>query len=101
MENLPEDCRKKLDGAHAVFAFGSKERWLETIEGSATVSARPPVDWDRHASEYLIETLAGAPAVAAAVRNMLSSIAARGIPVTANGNADVVVHPGSGSREKC
>ncbi len=34
MRNLPEECRKKLDSAHAVFAFGPKERWLETIEGS-------------------------------------------------------------------
>jgi heptosyltransferase III len=101
IERLPEDCRKKLDGAHAVFAFGAKERWVETVEGGTTVSAKPPVDWKGHASEYLLESLAGAPVVAAAVRNMLSVIAGRGIPVGGHLNGDVVIHPGSGSREKC
>ncbi len=65
------------------------------------MSAKPPEGWDRHASEYLLETLSGAPAVAAAVRNILASIAARGIPVARCADGDVVIHPGSGSREKC
>jgi ADP-heptose:LPS heptosyltransferase len=95
--NLPLDCRKKLEGAQAVFGFGKMAPWPGAVE----VSVKPPEDWKEHALEFLLETLGGQPVVRAAVGNMLSSIAARGISVARGAGAEVVIHPGSGSAGKC
>ena len=110
--DLPEDSRKKLQSAHAIFPFAARpdDRWIESVRqiaGSADVvpvSVNPPENWTHHASEYLLQTLAAAPAVQSAVQHILSSIAARGVSITRpdrTSEPEILLHPGGGSPEKC
>jgi ADP-heptose:LPS heptosyltransferase len=62
---------------------------------------RPPEGYAKHASQFLIEQLSANPAVKSAVEQMLRSINLRGIGTGRSHDGIVLVHPGSGSREKC
>jgi ADP-heptose:LPS heptosyltransferase len=62
---------------------------------------RPPDGYANHASQFLIEQLAPLPAINSAVEQMVRSINLRGIGTGRSHDGFVLVHPGSGSREKC
>jgi heptosyltransferase-3 len=108
--NLPDPCRRKLQGAHGVFTFVAKagDPWLGAVSSVAPqarvvpVDVLPPHGYTAHASQRLLDALAEHPAAATAVRQILASIAATGI---AAGSADrrgpIIIHPGSGSPQKC
>ena len=95
---------KLVEGAHAVYSFISRAEAIRKLAPEAQVVAlepRPPQDYTKHASQFLLEQLAPAPAVRSAVEQILKSIHLRGISTGRSHDGDVIVHPGSGSREKC
>lgn len=107
-EQLPEHCREKLRDAHNVFTYiaGPSDPWTSAVRSIAPQADVVPIDLrlhlaGSHASEVLLDALANRPTVQAAVRQVLSSISARGVGTLAFGNNRVLIHPGSGSRNKC
>lgn len=107
---VAEPVKRMLSGAHSIYSFVSRpdDRASANLQalagpeaGLACLSPRPPEEWQRHASDYLLEQLAGKPMIRAGVEQMLKSIALRGVAAARSGTAQVLVHPGSGSREKC
>jgi heptosyltransferase III len=111
--SLPERCARTLAGAHSVYAFASPQDdwWRANIVKIAGESALtkirpiPPEGFAGHATDHLLAELSALPATQTAVRQILSSIAAKGIgtlrPTAIPADAPVTIHPGSGSRGKC
>ena len=108
----PTDDRvtRLLAGAHSIYSFVSAPADAATDNlrrlagGEAPVvplAPRPPADFTRHATDYLADQLKPVPTVHAAVQQMIKSIATRGISAGRSALGDVVVHPGSGSPDKC
>lgn len=108
-DNLPDACRRKLEGAHAVYTFVARggDRWMQGVEAIAPQARVVPVDLlptdsTAHATQRLLDTLADHPATRAAVAQILASIAARGIATgSCQRTAPIIIHPGSGSPQKC
>jgi ADP-heptose:LPS heptosyltransferase len=106
---LPDPATKLLNGAHSVYSFVSTDDdvWTHNVRRLApetkltTLRATPPADYRGHATDFLVEQLRGNPIAEAGVGQILRSIADRGIAVSVPAGADVVIHPGSGSRAKC
>jgi hypothetical protein len=105
-----ENVGKTLEGAHSIYSFlscdgdalsGNLRRIAGAEAKVVTLSPRPAEAFAGHASEHLLGELNGVPAVKTGVGQMLKSIALRGIGVGRSATGDVVIHPGSGSREKC
>jgi ADP-heptose:LPS heptosyltransferase len=105
-EQLPQAARKLLQGAHSVYSFVASGQWAGNVARLAPdarlccLQARPPADYESHAAEYLLSQLANDAAVAEATRQILHSLNTNGLRRYAGGPA-VVIHPGSGSPEKC
>jgi ADP-heptose:LPS heptosyltransferase len=101
---LGERPAKLIEGAHAIYSFVAGGDVLAKVAPNAqvaTLQPTPPADYAKHASQHLAEQLAKTPPVKSAVEQMLKSINLRGISTGRSHDGDVVVHPGSGSREKC
>lgn len=106
---LPDAARKLLAGAHSIYSFiaNDRDRWAEqarTFSGGADVCClRPTPDGGHasHAADWIIEQLRARPAVAEAMRQMVRSVASRGLVQPAQGAGPVAIHPGSGSPGKC
>ena len=102
---LAERPGKLVEGAHAIYSFVSPDdALLKRLAPEAQVVAlqpAPPAGYANHASRHLLDQLAKIPAVKSAVEQMLKSVNLRGISTGRSHDGDVVVHPGSGSREKC
>ena len=102
---LADRAKVMVDGAHAIYTFAhsSADSLRPHAPEAQIVALRtiPPEGWTRHASDWLLEQLAPHPTVRSAVEQMLRSINARGVGTGRSHDGDVVVHPGSGSREKC
>jgi ADP-heptose:LPS heptosyltransferase len=101
---LPERPARMLEGAHAIYTFTAGGDAFKTRAPEAqlvSLAPTPPPDYTKHASQHLIEQLAALPAVKSAVEQMLRSVNLRGIGTGRSHDGDVLVHPGSGSREKC
>jgi ADP-heptose:LPS heptosyltransferase len=101
---LPERPSRMLESAHAVYTFmAGDEAFGKRAPEAQLVALRPtpPPDYAKHASQHLIEQLASMPAMKSAVEQMLRSINLRGIGTGRSHDGDVIVHPGSGSRDKC
>ena len=108
--NLSERCRKTLTEAHSIYTFLSAhgDEWFANVAAIAPETAvtclrsPPPAEFKGHAVENLLSQLAGAPAVKTAVEQILASIAAKGVGNRKQlAGGPVIVHPGSGGREKC
>jgi ADP-heptose:LPS heptosyltransferase len=111
---LPPRPTSLLAGAQAVYTFLSPSPpWLANVKrltGNAKIvslTTRPADGYGGHAVDWLLEQLADHPVERAATQQMLRSIAERGIgatavkPSAAATGVDVLIHPGSGSAEKC
>ena len=108
---LPPRAGKLLAEAHQVFSFvgaAADATWLGNVrrlnpETKVTaLRQKPPDGFGGHVVEHLIEQLrAEQPPIASAVEQMVRSINARGLLTNRSAGGDIVVHPGSGSREKC
>ena len=104
---LPERAGKLLAGAHAVYAFGPPPAvWVENVR--RLNPAAQPVLLDvsatggaAHAGDVLVEQLAARKPESEATRQILRSVADRGIGYARQAGRDVVIHPGAGSPDKC
>ncbi len=104
--DLPERAGKMLAGAHAIYAFG-----LMPPTWTANVTRLNPAanlvvlgglsDGPGHATEQLVEQLAARKPEYEATRQILRSVADRGIGYGRTAGSDVVIHPGAGAPEKC
>ena len=102
--DLPERPARMLDSTHAIYTFMAGENAFAKRAPEAQLVAlrpTPPADYPKHATQHLLEQLALLPAVKSAVEQMLRSVNLRGIGTGRSHDGDVIVHPGSGSREKC
>jgi len=103
-----EPVAKALVQAHAIFDFvaGPGTDWMATVAKLAPTAdvhhlpTRPPVGYEKHASDFLMESLAATPAVRTAVEQILRSISDRGVATRRTVGQTVAIHPGSGSLSK-
>jgi len=107
---LNEQARKTISAAHGVYTFIASaddafcRNAAQLAPSAAIVPLRiaPPPDFSGHALDYLISQLSAYPAVSSAVTQIVASISRNGLYARPPHNAGpVLIHPGSGSREKC
>jgi heptosyltransferase III len=108
---LPERPAKVLAGAQYVFSFvaAPQSTWVRNVLAVSpeaqvlTLSQTPSAEYPGHQSDYLLEQLKPLPACEEAVRQILRSVAQRGVTATpaVSAGGPVVLHPGSGSPGKC
>jgi len=108
--DLPPQSQKLLTEAHSVYTFVAShdDGWFArslAFNPDANVTglvARPPKGYAGHVTDYLLEQLTHVPAVRTAMQQILLSIAGKGLGTHRKMDAGpVVIHPGSGSRDKC
>lgn len=107
---LPAEAAEMLRSAHSVYSFIAEEgsEWARNVRRVAPeaevccLSPRPAAGALGHVMEHLVGQLESRRALAEAVRQMLKSVADRGVgKVAASENGAVLIHPGSGAVEKC
>ena len=106
---LPEPAERLLRGAQWIINFvaGEHDLWTKNVHAFApeaklaTLELKPPEDSKLHVTEFMLQQLAAQPVARAALEQMLKSIAARGLGVTAAAGGPVLIHPGAGSGAKC
>lgn len=106
---LPAPSAKALAGAHTVLNFlgAPDDQWSANVKAAnpnasvLTISTTPPEDFAGHQSEFLASQLAGWPAVEEAAKQILHSIAERGLGTAPNASGPIVIHPGGGAAKKC
>ena len=102
---LGERAATLVEGAHAIYIFinNSSEALRARAPDAQIVALNtiPPDGWTRHASDWLLEQLTAHPTVRSALEQMLRSVNTRGVGTGRSHDGDVVVHPGSGARDKC
>lgn len=108
-ELLPAGAGKMLAGAHHIYSFVASEGdlWHSQVSHLAPeakvccLNPTLPPDYLGHWTNHLLSQLEGRAGVAEAVRQMLYSIADRGIARRAADGKIITIHPGSGSASKC
>ena len=106
---LPPPARRLLEGAHSIYSFiaDAADPWADAVRGAAPAAdvcclrPRPSEDGSIHSVDHLLAQLAPRKAVHEAVQQMVRSIAERGVGGRTPVGGRVVIHPGSGSPEKC
>lgn len=105
-----EPVMRLLSSAHSIYSFVSQAGDVATANLARLAGAeaqviplapRPPDDFDRHATDFLLDQINSRQALHAGVGQMIKSINTRGISAGRSDGGDVVIHPGSGSTEKC
>jgi len=109
-EELSPQAHKMLTESHSVYTFVAShdDGWFArclAVNPDASVTGlatRPPSGFGGHVTDYLLEQMGHVPAARAAMQQILLSIAAKGLGTRrATDDGPVVIHPGSGSRQKC
>lgn len=107
-EWLGEGSRRMLAGSHQVISFiaDDKHVWSDNILQIAEIAPvllhpKPLPDYPGHMTQYLLEQLSSQPVIHAAMKQMLTVSHERGLAGLWQPNKDVLIHPGSGSVEKC
>ena len=103
---LPERAGKLLAGAHAVYAVGEPTpAWSANVAQlnptAHVVAVTVPRDGPGHWTDDLLVQLAPHKPECEATRQMLRSVNERGVGLARRGGGGVVIHPGSGSPDKC
>jgi hypothetical protein len=106
---LSDKTLKTVIESHCVYSFLAAAddtfcRNVAMLSAEARVAPlrlSPPADFRGHVSEYLVQQLNSQPIVSAAVGQIVASIGKRGLGVFARAGGPILVHPGSGGREKC
>ncbi|HEY8666362.1 MAG TPA: glycosyltransferase family 9 protein [Tepidisphaeraceae bacterium] len=110
--NLSPPQQRLLAGSHTIFSFlaGESDVWTQNVRRLATraqvhlLCAAPPPNYPAHATTYLLDQLKPSAAIHAATDQLLRSIADRGLgtpPTPPTPGGEILIHPGSGGREKC
>jgi ADP-heptose:LPS heptosyltransferase len=106
-KELPDRARRSLEGAHTVVRFGgdANDAWWQNVDAIAEkvqkLNLRPAVaSIDTPASQFILDQLRDIPVIYAATEQLLSWMNAQGLQIDQSGE-HVVLHPGSGAREKC
>ena len=111
--DLPAPAARALASAHTIVSFLSApdDQWSRNVKAAnpdanlLTISTTAPVDFAGHQTEFLIDQLHPWPAAEAAARQILHSIAERGLGPQRNPQelaaGPIVIHPGGGSPKKC
>ena len=115
--DLPAPAAKALASAHTVVSFLSEpdDLWSRNVKAAnpdanlLTIATNAPDDFAGHQTQFLIDQLHSWPAAESAARQILHSIAERGLGVQKNphgpalslSNGPIVIHPGGGSPKKC
>jgi ADP-heptose:LPS heptosyltransferase len=100
---------KMVAEAHSVFTFIAEagDQFCKNVAMLAPKAAivplrtAPPAGYEKHVSAFLLEQLAGLPAVRGAVEQIIASINKNGLAGKLARMGPIVIHPGSGGREKC
>ena len=106
---LPAASAKALSGAHTILNFvsGENDPWARNVRSVnpetslLTLSTAAPQSFASHQSEFFVEQLAVWPAAQSAARQILRSIAERGLGPVPSPDGPVVIHPGGGAAQKC
>lgn len=100
----------RLAGSHTIISFvaSAADRWTANVRRAAgqdvpilCLRPTPPATYNMHAGDFLLEQLDRWPAIQSATAAILRSIAQRGVRAARGPRSGVIVHPGSGSRDKC
>jgi ADP-heptose:LPS heptosyltransferase len=105
---LPEAQRTVLSATHAIYDFygGAGSVWAHNVTATAPdvdlihLPTRPSMLWSEHATDCLLQSLSSRPATQSATRQIVRSIGERGISTRRSVGDAIVIHPGSGSRDK-
>ena len=102
----PERAGRLLAGAHAIYTFGpASPIWLANVRrlnpDANVVVLDHPTDGPAHATDRLVDQLAAHRPEAEATRQILRSVADRGIGFNRTPGTHTVIHPGAGSPAKC
>lgn len=108
-ELLPAGASKMLAGAHHIYSFVSSEGdlWHSQVKHLAPqaevccLNPTLPPDYLGHWTSHLLSQLEGSAGVTEATRQMLYSIADRGVARRGVEGKVITIHPGSGSTSKC
>jgi ADP-heptose:LPS heptosyltransferase len=107
---LPARSAQLIQNAHSIYSFISAagDAWTANVSKLAPQSQivqlrfPPAPTYAGHATEYLLESLAAYPAVVYAMQQMVRSVNDRGLGAASKKKAkSILIHPGSGSRDKC
>jgi ADP-heptose:LPS heptosyltransferase len=106
--NLSEGQRKILSATHAIYDFcgGAGSIWAHNVAAITPdvdlihLPTRPSRLWSEHATDCLLQSLSSRPATQSATRQIVRSIGERGISTRRTVGDTIVIHPGSGSRDK-
>jgi heptosyltransferase-3 len=104
---LDEKCGQMLQAAHSIYTFmaADSDSWFANVSRISAQAKIFPLrlspESGRHVSVSLLEQLSAAPAVRAAVEQILLSVNKIGLGKTRAGGRTIIVHPGSGGRDKC
>lgn len=101
---LGERAAKLIDGAHAIYSFiGGGDRLKSLAPHAQVITLRPASSNESltHAADQLLDQLSPHIATRSAAEQILRSIKLRGIGTGRSHDGDVVIHPGSGSPDKC
>jgi ADP-heptose:LPS heptosyltransferase len=114
-DRLSDDNRRRLAGAHSIFTFTATQdqTWIDNVRHFApqadivSIAPRPPANSSVHATLSLLETLGARPVVQGVVRQILAAIFDQGVGRSRTHRqpdqepGEILIHPGSGSPDKC
>ncbi|MBV8780726.1 MAG: glycosyltransferase family 9 protein [Phycisphaerae bacterium] len=106
---VTDPIARTLSGAHTICSFvaAADSCWAKNVRRLAPEAAAVFIDpvlppkFTRHATDHLVDQLAGQPVIATAVGQLLRSIAERGTGLPNNMCGSMIIHPGAGSPAKC
>jgi ADP-heptose:LPS heptosyltransferase len=105
---LPPHASTLLETAHSIYSFlPVTPVWKENVlrishlARCVEIDPRLPAGFTGHLTNHLLGQLKNHPPERAALEQMLRSIADRGVGFKTTPGSDVLIHPGSGSRDKC
>jgi ADP-heptose:LPS heptosyltransferase len=105
---LPAQQQALLASAKAICAFlPVNPVWRANVERLSPglrlieIDSKLPVDFEGHLTDRILQSLQNFPPEREAMLQLLRSIQDRGIGYRLAGGNDIVIHPGSGAREKC
>ena len=107
--DLPAPAARTLAGAHTVLSFlsGPDDRWARNVAAAnpdanlLTINTTAPDDFAGHQAEFLADQLHPWQASESAAKQILHSIADRGLGNAAGPQGPIIIHPGGGAPQKC